>query len=617
MRGLTAVLLVLLVASVEGGQLSVKEMLRLRRSAVREYFTFSPKRVSSLEVVEPPVVDGRLDDACWAEATPITDFVLAGSGGAPSQRTEVWLSHRGGVLYVGFRCHESAIGARPSPDIPDYTSVDWESRADTLQLDFSVANDHTNYYRLVIEPGGHTKLFTGSRLGGEFPSDRTATQYELSLGTSFACEVTDEADAWTGEVAVPVSTLGLEGKLSGQVWGFNVVRVRRAEPEETSTWCPSAGRPVVLPIDYGELAFGRRDVEVVTIDLGKPFWGENQATLSVANGAPTERKLRILAQVYLPVDEVLYDQYEGVVVLAGGETRDLPVPYRLSRRGKWPVYATYCQRLTLRVEDAGTGALLYGGSYPVAFDVGVRPNERYGQTPDAPNPSADDPRFIDKKRDFIIGRIPEFSRLGTAEGAESEFVLAAVDGSVRFDLTEDGVIQKMADWLTGLFDTDIDRMLGATFFVHQRTVTCHSGFLAHTGPMNPLSTLRRGGGLCDSRAQVLAGILSRMTREGTGEAYRCQCLGLKGHVVCAVAAVPEPKGAADYWVLDPDVGMFYFTRDNTRFATLGELRRDRWLSYRMNFNNIRHSHEFYFNTEHQFTYEWEHTPVWPPDAPPW
>jgi len=172
-------------------------------------------------------------------------------------------------------------------------------------------------------------------------------------------------------------------------------------------------------------------------------------------------------------------------------------------------------------------------------------------------------------------------------------------------------------WQHPAFDNDIDRMLGATFFVHQRPVTCHSGFLSHMGPMGPLSVVRRGGGLCDSRARTVAGILSQMTRQETGEPYRCQHLGLKGHVVCAVEAIPEPEGPADHWVLDPDVGVFYFTRDNTRLATLGELRRDRWLSYRMNFNNVRHSHELYFNTDHQFTYDWKHEPVWPPEAPAW
>jgi hypothetical protein len=37
----------------------------------------------------------------------------------------------------------------------------------------------------------------------------------------------------------------------------------------------------------------------------------------------------------------------------------------------------------------------------------------------------------------------------------------------------------------------------------------------------------------------------------------------------------------------------------------------------MNFNNVRHGREFYFRTEHQFTYDPEQKVVWPPEAPAW
>lgn len=617
MRGLTAVLVFSLVALVEGDRLAVEDVLRLRQSAAREYYAFSPRQATSVAVAEPPVVDGQLDDACWRGLEPVSDFVLTESGGSPSQKTEVFLCHFRGVLYAGFRCHESAMSERPDPTTPDYEPGDWEQRTDTLQLYFSVANNHTDYFRLVIGIDGKTKLFTGAGLRGEFPEDRMGKEYELFRGPSFACEVADQVDAWTGEVALPVSALDLRGDLAGQVWGFDVVRARVPEPREVSAWSCDPGRRKVLPIEFGDLLFGDRSIVVTKIDLGKPCWGENSARVTLVNRLHSERKLRLLSEVYMPVDEVVYDRYEGVTVLVGGRTEEVEVPYKLSWRGKWPVYPEYCQRLSLRVEDAGTGESLYAASYPVAFDVGVKPSEGYGQTREAPNPAPDDPDFLTRKRDFIIGRIPEFRRLGTGDGAESDFVLAALDGTVRFNLMEEGVLREMADWLFGLFDNDIDRMLGATFFVHQRPVTCHSGFLSHMGPMGPLSVVRRGGGLCDSRARSLAGILSQMTRQETGEPYRCQHLGLKGHVVCAVAAVAEPEGPADHWVLDPDVGLFHFARDNTRFATLDELRRDRWLSYRMNFNYVRHSHEFYFNADHQFTYEWKHEPVWPPDAPAW
>ena len=619
MRALLVAWLLVLPAALlaEEGEVSKERILEARRVPMEEYYVFTPRQAVSLEAAEPPVVDGRLEEAWWRAAEPLSDFVLTESGGPPSQRTEVFLRHHGGVLYVGFRAHEQAMARRRRPQDTEVTDGAWEGRADNLQLYFSTTNDHTRYYRLLIDIRGRTRLFVGYRLRGELPTDVMEREQELFRGPSLAYEVTDEEEAWTGEVAIPASALDLQGDVAGQVWGFNVVRVRMPYPREVSAWSYDPQRPGTFPIDFGDLLIGPRPVTVSKIDLGKPFWGENSAALTVTNRTTVGRKLRLLSSVYLPVEEVTYHRSETTEEVAGGQTRTIRLPYRLSWRGRWPIYAEYSQRLTLRVEDAETGEVLYGASYPVAFDVGVKPNERYGQAPDAPDPDPEDPDFLEKKRRYIIGRIPEFRRLTTAQGAESDFVLAAADGSVRFNLMEEGAVERIADWLYGLFDTDTDRMLAATLFLHQRTVTRHSGSLSRLGQMTPLSVIRRGGGLCDSRAQTLAGVLSRMKQDSTGAPYRSRSLGLSGHVVCAVEAVPEPASEADYWVLDPDVGAFYFTLDNRRFATLGELRQDRRLSYRMNFNNVRHSHEFYFNTTHQFTYGWEHKRVWPPGAPAW
>ena len=631
------VLLLALLSSGKGEEVSVEDILEARQRAVPERYAFLPKQVVSVAVEQPPLLDGRLDDACWRVAGICGPLgVLASEGAAPAtgqpqalgdaagqqetlpgQQTEVRVCHAEGVLYVGFRCLESAMAQRRQPEEKEGEPAEAQKPIDSLQLYFSPANDHTRYYRLVIDTSGGTRLFAGYALRGEFPRDRVTNEQELFRGPSFACEVAEEEAAWTGEVAIPASALDLEGNLTGQVWGFDVVRMRTPEPAETSAWSFEPGRTDVFPAEFGELFFGQRPVEVTGVDLGQPHWGENAARVTVTNRLAGSSKVRVLAQVFLPVEEVVCDRYEEVVALRGGETRPLAVPYRLSWRGRWPVYAEYCQRLSLRLENAESRDLFYLTSYPVAFDEGVKPSERYGEGRDALDPAPGDPEFVARKRAFIIGRIPRFRRLGRREGATSDFVLAADDGSIRFDLMEEGAMQRIADWLFGLFDTDTDRMLGAIYFVHQRSVTCHSGFLSRMGPMTSLSVLRRGGGLCDSRAQVLASILSLMKCEATGERYRTHCLGLKGHVVCAVEAVAEPKGPADHWVLDPDVGVFYFTWDNSRFATLGELRQDRGLCYRMNFNNVRHGREFYFRTEHQFTYDPEQKAVWPPEAPAW
>ena len=59
---------------------------------------------------QAPLVDGRLDDACWQNAEVLSDFtqVLPVEGAEPSERTEARLIYTHDHLYIGIRCFDSA-----------------------------------------------------------------------------------------------------------------------------------------------------------------------------------------------------------------------------------------------------------------------------------------------------------------------------------------------------------------------------------------------------------------------------------------------------------------------------------------------------------------------------
>ncbi len=58
-------------------------------------------------------IDGKLDEAAWAKATPITDFhqQQPNEGAPPTQRTEVRILYDERALYIGARMYDS-LGAR-------------------------------------------------------------------------------------------------------------------------------------------------------------------------------------------------------------------------------------------------------------------------------------------------------------------------------------------------------------------------------------------------------------------------------------------------------------------------------------------------------------------------
>src|SRR5690349_17836543 len=58
------------------------------------------------------VIDGKLDEAAWAAATPISNFTQAEphEGQAPTQRTEIRILYDEDALYIGARVNDS-LGA--------------------------------------------------------------------------------------------------------------------------------------------------------------------------------------------------------------------------------------------------------------------------------------------------------------------------------------------------------------------------------------------------------------------------------------------------------------------------------------------------------------------------
>ena len=79
----------------------------------------STKVVRVVRVDTPPVIDGRLDEAVWAQAEVITDFhqIRPGDGTPPSERTEVYLLYGDDALYIGARMYDSEPDRIAAPTV--------------------------------------------------------------------------------------------------------------------------------------------------------------------------------------------------------------------------------------------------------------------------------------------------------------------------------------------------------------------------------------------------------------------------------------------------------------------------------------------------------------------
>ena len=198
--------------------------------------TPKPEAAEGEELVQtdPPKIDGNLTDACWRRALPLT-LGADMPGGKVSRQTLVRLCRDEANLYVAFECREPAIDdyahRRPAKETwtPENVQV-W----------------------LQPSPSAE-RLFL-------FATGPSAARYDwrLSEGASWSGEWQTQSvrtpETWRAEMAIPLSTLGVNAIQPGALWRANFRRDVAATGERCS-WQPTKATPG-NPSQWGHIFFG-------------------------------------------------------------------------------------------------------------------------------------------------------------------------------------------------------------------------------------------------------------------------------------------------------------------------------------------------------------------------
>jgi len=172
-------------------------------------------------------IDGRLDDAAWAAATPITEFTqnTPDEGKPPSQRTEIRILYDASAIYVGARMYDS-LGAKGVRSVlarrDQVMNGDNNLTSDRISLVFDPFRDKNSRTWFELNPDG----VKGDHQNGDASYDPVwegATRVD-SLG-------------WTAEFRIPYSQLRFS-RDSTQVWGMQIWRTidRRNEYDMWAFW---------------------------------------------------------------------------------------------------------------------------------------------------------------------------------------------------------------------------------------------------------------------------------------------------------------------------------------------------------------------------------------------
>jgi hypothetical protein len=211
--------------------------------------------------VQPPVLDGKLDDKCWEQAVPIEQFASYwDKDKTPRAGTRAYLVWDDEALYYGATMTDSelrAYGTKRNDTL-------WEG--DVFELFFKPSPTRPEYYEFQANPRALVFECAFPKRG-DYPKDLTRAPV---LGNKAVVTVSgtldqpgDRDEGWTVEGRIPWSAFTFTGKPKpGDEWRFALCRYDFG-PRGTKPILMSSA-PLSQPSfhrheDYGRLRFeGRR-----------------------------------------------------------------------------------------------------------------------------------------------------------------------------------------------------------------------------------------------------------------------------------------------------------------------------------------------------------------------
>ncbi|MDD5597079.1 MAG: DUF4838 domain-containing protein [Victivallaceae bacterium] len=196
--------------------------------------------------VEAPVLDGKLNDACWQNAEELF-FVENTSLRLPQAPTTAKIAYDSGNVYFAFKCMEPDISKMKLPlrnhDDEIYTQ-------ECVEIFIKPTPQAREYIHFIASPtpGSVTR----------FESNGSAWQKEkpdYSPKWRAASYIDPVTECWTMEIAIPASALGLEQIRKSAAMRIGLYRERHIKTAEFSAWSATLSQMFAVPDKFGWVRF--------------------------------------------------------------------------------------------------------------------------------------------------------------------------------------------------------------------------------------------------------------------------------------------------------------------------------------------------------------------------
>ena len=168
-----------------------------------------------------PRIDGRLDDAIWAQAEPASGFTQRSplDGQPATESTVVRVAYDADAIYVAGRMYD----AEPSRIVTELGRRDAGMSDDHFEFAIDSYHDHRTAFFFKVNS-------LGVRTDGLYSDDGQA--YDQSWDPVWEAAARRDSLGWTAECRIPLSQLRFPNTPT-QVWGINFNRYVRRKAEDS------------------------------------------------------------------------------------------------------------------------------------------------------------------------------------------------------------------------------------------------------------------------------------------------------------------------------------------------------------------------------------------------
>ncbi|HEU4763192.1 MAG TPA: DUF5916 domain-containing protein [Gemmatimonadales bacterium] len=210
------------------------------RTATDTSLTARPEAVQTFRARSPITIDGRLDDAAWADATPVSGFVQRQpvEGKEPSERTEVKVLFDDDALYIGAHLYDS----HPDSVVARLGRRDAMIEADKFTVFIDSYHDGRSGFYFGLNAAG--TLYDGTLFNDDWDDNSWDGVWEGVARRT--------ADGWVAEFRIPFSQLRFRS-VADLVWGIDFRRdIARKNEDDWLAYTPLNGSGFVsrfLPLE--------------------------------------------------------------------------------------------------------------------------------------------------------------------------------------------------------------------------------------------------------------------------------------------------------------------------------------------------------------------------------